>query len=625
MHGNLKCFFSTYSISRKKNTIIDMDFTTNPSDFWNIKTFSHPTSKDNFQVEHMIQKIKKIKSTKKKKTGENYKNIEPLVNIYDKDEDENEKEDENENEKKGSNKKKATKERKPSPGSPPIVEGYMDSSLNDNSKWYGDDPVNDNGNAGVESVADKLVQYVNIVYDFFDMMLFKIAELIAKLFSMGNVDDVNDIIIVKRNVGWFFSIVLAWFVVFNWFYVSYYKNAAGKGVDINKDFYRGSLKTKEDTDANGPLYTYIIFWFEFAIFFPEKFQEYFVVWFPSIFEKTLNKTTLFIILFFLFISIIYNYPSRCRTFLVDALKQNGQNMTIMFMLLIVVYLFFAGLITIDFYGMIKTYKNILSIVANPTMIFIILICHIVRFLFAMLCSVPLGGLLVMVYIALYSLLAIPIYSKNINPLPIRKAIWEYIKPSRNFVKKETPCRKFTFWENIVFTINAICDFGYKYCLWIAFIYMFFISLFDYISIKTYLLRMSLLVINAVLIITLCGLSYVQYKEGIKEEQEALLHPKTSLPAENLMADAFPDKPTTPFSATLKSAGIPYLSDAIPSPTLPSLPKAPSMPSLPSLPSAPSLPSTPAMPTVPAMPSAPALPSAPSLPTAPATLPQKIGV
>ena len=72
-----------------------MDFTKNPSDFWNIKTFSHSPPKDNFQVEHMIQKIKKIKSTKKKKTGENYKNIEPLVNIYDKDESENDNESEN--------------------------------------------------------------------------------------------------------------------------------------------------------------------------------------------------------------------------------------------------------------------------------------------------------------------------------------------------------------------------------------------------------------------------------------------------------------------------------------------------------------------------------------------------
>jgi hypothetical protein len=540
-----------------------MDFTKNPSDFWNIKTFSHSPSKDNFQVEHMIQKIKKMKSTKKKKTGENYKNIEPLVNIYDKDENENNNKSENE------------KKTKPSTGSPPIVEGYMDSSLNDNNKWYGDDPVNDNGNAGVESVADKLVHYVNTTYDFFDTILFRFADGIAKLFSMGNVEDINDVVILKRNVGWFFSIALAWFVVFNWYYISYYKNAAGNGVDIYKDFYRGNLKTKEDTDANGPLYTYIIFWFEFAIFFPEKFQEYFVVWFPSMFEKVVNKTSLFIVLFFLFISIIYNYPSRCRTFLIDALKQNGQNMTIMFMILIVVYLFFAGLITIDFYGMIKTYKNILSIVANPTMIFIIVMCHIVRFLFAMLCTVPLGGFLVMVYIALYSLFAIPIYSKNINPLPIRKAIWEYIKPSRDFLReKETSCRKFTFWENMIFTINAIGDFGYKYCLWIAFIYMFFISMFDYISIKTYLLRTSLLVINAVLILTLCGLSYVQYNQGIKEEQEELLHPKTNLPSEKYMKDMFPDKPSPSFSAAVKSADIPYLSDAIPSIT--SLPTAPAM-------------------------------------------------
>jgi hypothetical protein len=85
------------------------------------------------------------------------------------------------------------------------------------------------------------------------------------------------------------------------------------------------------------------------------------------------------------------------------------------------------------------------------------------------------------------------------------------------------------------------------------------------------LRTSLLAINAVLILTLCGLSYVQYNQGIKEEQEELLHPKKSLPTEKYMNDMFPDKPSLSFSAAVKSADIPYLSDAIPSVT--SLPTA----------------------------------------------------
>ena len=98
--------------------------------------------------------------------------------------------------------------------------------------------------------------------------------------------------------------------------------------------------------------------------------------------------------------------------------------------------------------------------------------------------------------------------------------------------------------------------------------------------------MSLLVINAVLILTLCGLSYVQYKEGIKEEQEELLHPKTSVPSEKYMNEMFPDKPTTPFSAVVKSADIPFLSDAIPSlPALPGVPALPAAPSMPALPKA----------------------------------------
>lgn len=58
-----------------------MEFT--PQGVLNTQNFSgsHQTN-ENFQIENMVYKLKKVK---KKRRAENYKNIEPLENIHDAD------------------------------------------------------------------------------------------------------------------------------------------------------------------------------------------------------------------------------------------------------------------------------------------------------------------------------------------------------------------------------------------------------------------------------------------------------------------------------------------------------------------------------------------------------------
>jgi len=542
-----------------------MESNIDPSEKWNIQNFSGSLPEDDFQIQKMLSKLEKIKTKKTKKPKmENYKNIEPLINVHDDIDENDEKMDEN----------------VPDIDKKKTLEGFVDplysitksspvyndnNNLYNDDNWYGWDPVQDNGSTS-ESIVDKLIRYINNAYKLMDYFIFYIARLIAVAITFDKIDDENDIIILKKNVGWFFSIMFAWIFVFNWFYLSFYKPMYG-GPALNKGFYRENMKNKESTDANGAMYTYLIFWFEFAIFFPEKFQEYFVIQIPAYVDKVLNKTSIFIIIFFIMISLIYNCPNFCRKFLVDALKFDQSNFLIVIMLLIVVYLFFTGLVTLDLYGIIKTYKNILSIIASPVMIIVILLCHIVRFLFALLCTIPIAGLLVITYFIAFSLFGINIYGNTPDQRDIRKKIWEYIKPSRDFLKEKSGCEKTTFWEPFINAMNMISDFIYKYSLWIAFIYMLFISIFDYSNMKTNLLRMALVIINLILIFILCIMSYTQYRGEMAAEMELLK--KKGLQKENNVfindsVDKLFEKAVTgsPLSESIGTTGLPFLSKAM---------------------------------------------------------------
>jgi len=550
-----------------------MEFT--PQGVLNTQNFSGSRQPDeNFQVENMVYKLKKVK---KKRRAENYKNIEPLVNIHDTaDADANTNTNTNTN----TYSKKADKKG----GGKKIIEGYMDPDLDKKENWYGHDPVEDKGMFS-ESIVDKIIRYVNFIYNFFDFMLFLFAKTVASVLTASTFNNEDDIKVLKRNIAWFFCILVSWITVFNWYFIMFYKTSFGERIPLNKDFYRSNLKMKEVTDANSAIYKIIVFWFEFSFFFPEFIQEYCVIWIPSILESFCNKTTLFVFLFFFMISFVYNYPSRCRTFIVDSLTQNGDNMMIVLMLTIVVYLFFASLVTLDYYGIMKTSTNILSIISNPIMIFVIIVCHIVRFIFSMLCSVPTGGMFSMIYLFMYSFFGINITTMQVNPLPYRKKIWEYIKPPRDFLKKEPNCRPFTIWEKLMNLINRTMDFLYKFSFWIALFYMLFIGCFDYTNIKDDFLRMVLIGINAFCILFLGFVTYNQYKEDLAEEAEELLKPKKTGPPPNFLGDSFDVKPTQKMSEAFKQSGLSTELGNLSSGLTGGLPSMPTVPTMPTMPTA----------------------------------------
>lgn len=540
-----------------------MEFT--PQGVLNTQNFSgsHQTN-ENFQIENMVYKLKKVK---KKRRAENYKNIEPLENIHDADTNAN------------VESKKDEKKR----GGKKIIEGYMDPDLDKKENWYGDDTVQDKGMFS-ESIVDKIIRYVNFIYNFFDFILFFFAKKVASFLNGSTFNNEDDIKVIKRNIAWFFCILVSWITVFNWYFIMFYKTSYGEKISLNKDFYRSNLKMKEATDANSALYKIIVFWFEFSFFFPEFIQEYFVIWIPSILESFCNKTTLFVFLFFFMISFVYYYPSRCRTFIVDALTQNGDNMMVVLMLTIVVYLFFASLVTLDYYNIMKTSSNILSIISNPIMIFVIVVCHIIRFIFSMLCSVPVGGMFSMIYIFIYSFFGINITTMKVNPLPYRTKIWEYLKPPRDFLKKESNCRPFTFWEKCMNFINRTMDFLYKFSFWIALIYMLFVACFDYLNINDDFLRMVLIGINAFCILILGFVTYNQYKDELAEEAAELLNPKKTGPPRDFFGDSFDAKPPEKMSDAFKKSGLSTefgnLSSGLPGALTGEIPALPGMPTMP---------------------------------------------
>ena len=138
--------------------------------------------------------------------------------------------------------------------------------------------------------------------------------------------------------------------------------------------------------------------------------------------------------------------------------------------------------------------------------------RIIHFVIILFISVPVGGVLLMLYVLFTSFFGIFAYS-GFNPKEIINKIIE-INKFTSFKSKDyvSECDEPSIFDRFIRIINYISDFFYKYCFWIAFLYMLIYASVDYWqNIKAPLLKTSLLCINSMLILLFSVLCYTSYK------------------------------------------------------------------------------------------------------------------
>ena len=320
----------------------------------------------------------------------------------------------------------------------------------------------------------------------------------------------SDTMVLKKYMSWFLSIIVSCFAVYNWFFVMYYKDDNDKRVDLFDISRRGLYQAKK----NNYFLKLIYMFFQFAMFIPEKFELYFVKNIPDMFSKIMNPSFCFITLFFALIYFLNNCLGMAKMFIIDSIMLDLKNFIVATLNTIVVFLFGVHMVSFEFYFdipyMIQEAQKM--VVMSTLGFFFMIFFRILHFVIILFISVPVGGVLLMLYVLFTSFFGIFAYS-GFNPKEIINKIIE-INKFTSFKSKDyvSECDEPSIFDRFIRIINYISDFFYKYCFWIAFLYMLIYASVDYWqNIKAPLLKTSLLCINSMLILLFSVLCYTSYK------------------------------------------------------------------------------------------------------------------
>ena len=501
---------------------------------------------DPFKPEVVVQKMKKIKKTKKK--SNNYKNIEPLTSIYEQDEE---------------NDKSPTVEKK----GPVIQEGLSQDGIANFSEdeYTGKDDIYEGGDSAHKPV-NSLTDIINACYNFLHSIPLEIAgwiilgiegttDTISEI-SKGQInvsdnshvsakiptrDQVNDQKVIARYIGWSFSIVISTYAIYNWFFITAYKNEKKEVVELPVIFDRKMIYNKGVFD---PSFKLIHYFFEHSIFFPEYLQKGIIKGSEKL-RATFNPSFIFSMLFFLIIFALYHSLAFIRNLLIAIVKFDMKNLALSLMFSMISLLLMISFFTPPIKINMDTWEDVKilgpSVMAqmgelvskiNPvTGIMNLVICFF-YILFVLFFGVPVAAMLCMGYLFVYTFFGIALL-KKFNSEEIKELIWKkipkYARSEKGRIKKESFCVRLTFWEKIINFIHGIFDVMYKYCVQIAIMYMLAFGIYDY----WYNLRLRnvrLTMFTSAIIFLICTVAVV-YLQIQKENQEESIKVKpASVPA-----------------------------------------------------------------------------------------------
>jgi hypothetical protein len=222
-----------------------------------------------------------------------------------------------------------------------------------------------------------------------------------------------------------------------------------------------------------------------------------------------------------------------KMFIIDSIMLDLKNFIVATLNTIVVFLFGIHMVSFEFYFdipyMVQEAQK-MAIMSTVGILFMIFF-RIIHFVIILFISVPVGGVLLMLYVLFTSFFGIFAYS-GFNPKEIINKIIE-INKFTSFKSKDhvSECDEPSIFDRFIRIINYVSDFFYKYCFWIAFLYMLIYASVDYWqNIKAPLLKTSLLCINSMLILLFSVLCYTSYKDKNNKDS-------------NIDKPGKPDKPT----------------------------------------------------------------------------------
>lgn len=474
----------------------------------------------NFQTMNMIHKLKKIK--KKRKSTENIKKMEfpeVLSNIKEEPE-------------------LKTNEK--------VTEGFERFKF-EHDDWDGYDNIKDGtGKVSGKDPRQIIIDFINFVYNsivsYNHSLATSITEKLSRIPKKKESDKKKNKVpvhldkddsthtvyrsvdedLMYKYICLFEAIFFSSFVVNNWYYLMFYNNYKdGEKIQLF-DFSVDRIKSLSDDYLSNKFLKYILLYFiEYALFFPEKLQYFLIDVVPGFASRFLNHTLCYIILFLIILYISYNSASGFKNFLIDVINVNYKNFSVCIMYITVIIVFLIPDVKTSVSGGAEGTNSFSSSNASTSVFNII--WNIVRFLIIITISLPLGGLFCLIYFVFYSLFAMLYYS-NWDPWKVAEVFKEVLRFIDNkkidITGKENP----SLFETILLKINQYMEYISDNLFIFVFLLAFIYSLTDSLNkVKSNTLRSTLYFIDIsfIFIIIIFLIYLIKAKFNISSFTDAL--------------------------------------------------------------------------------------------------------
>jgi len=357
------------------------------------KFSKNDTDDHNFQTASIENKLKNIKKKKKPNVKNNFKNIDTLSILENEQyeiveeniEDTKSKSIESENIENFDTLKSIFTNK--------VIEGATNlDDKNNKDNWEGHDKVSENEKEKIDW-KEGAKTAVERTYETFVAIPRLFADKISFVLSDGTSNE-DDKIIIRDYFATVFASLISVPITFNWYYLMYY-------VPRNDIFSMTLSDIKEmASEGNIGALKFVLFIFEFALFFPLKLNSFLTGTLPFYTSTGLSNKLKFIMIYFCVFYGVKTVSKSLKELCLDAIADATSNMVLNVMFAIVFINFFISLFSFSLVDLF-TFSPISFLIKN-----------IIRFIVIIIISVPVAILLCLIYLFIYSFFGIAIYSTD---------------------------------------------------------------------------------------------------------------------------------------------------------------------------------------------------------------------
>jgi len=392
----------------------------------------------------------------------------------------------------------------------PFIEGYPDN------EYDGIDNVDDRGErVGGEFDPRKwLIAMINYIYDYINSFNQYWAKKMVKILSKDTGKD-SDVDLVRNYIAWTEAIAGGCYVVYNWFFLLYYRKVANVtlyDVDINKMFKDSKEAAETDGGTFKQLWYFLIiiihYFFDHPITIVSGVNKLVTELIPSVFsEYIFNSTFIFAIIFFHSCQFLKHSARAVKNLLINSIMFKVT--PISGFIYLAIFILWGKDIVLGIKGMTQAKPA-----STPLSYVLYILERIIKLMVLLMIGVPSTTLAIVLFLVIYSFFGVFIY-RGIN-FDIFYSIDDYVK-----VKKSehvaSMCDGYYWYDYLYEVLGLIMTFIdtlHGKLFTITFMLLYAYSCIDYssnITQNTYNLKNGLLAINIGLIVT-CMAMIIDYFE-----------------------------------------------------------------------------------------------------------------